>query len=157
MTPGIEIVPGRNRLSDWQRIYRDDASVELSRQAVEAIKASADLVGEILASGQAVYGINTGFGTLANRRIAPQDLAALQRNLVLSLTVGVGDPLPAPVVRLILALKVAAIAPGASGIRPFPRTASARIPRASTTSERSRTSRITSPWRPMRRDGFSSR
>jgi len=62
MTPDIEIVPGRNRLSDWQRIYRDGASVELSRQAVEAIKASADLVAEIIASGQAVYGINTGFG-----------------------------------------------------------------------------------------------
>ncbi len=68
MTSDIEIVPGRNRLFDWQRIYRDGASVELSRQAAEAIKASADLVAEIIASGQAVYGINTGFGEFGDER-----------------------------------------------------------------------------------------
>ena len=67
---------------------------------------------------RAVYGINTGFGKLASVRIAAGDLATLQRNLVLSHAAGVGEPMPVPVARLMMALKLASLAQGASGVRP---------------------------------------
>jgi histidine ammonia-lyase len=66
----------------------------------------------------AVYGVNTGFGKLASTRISEGDLATLQLNLIRSHSVGVGDPLPAPVIRLMLALKAASLARGYSGVRP---------------------------------------
>jgi hypothetical protein len=65
-----------------------------------------------------VYGVNTGFGKLASTRISADDLATLQRNLIRSHSVGVGEPLPPPVVRLMLALKAASLARGHSGVRP---------------------------------------
>ena len=71
----------------------------------------------ILARGEPVYGINTGFGRLASIRIEPADLATLQRNIVLSHAAGVGEPMPAPLVRLMLALKLASLGQGASGAR----------------------------------------
>ncbi|NBB82375.1 MAG: histidine ammonia-lyase, partial [Alphaproteobacteria bacterium] len=64
-----------------------------------------------------VYGVNTGFGKLASVRIAARDTARLQRNLILSHCCGVGEPLPAPVVRLIVALKLLSLGRGASGVR----------------------------------------
>ena len=69
----------------------------------------------ILAKGEPVYGINTGFGKLASVRIADRDLATLQRNIVLSHAAGVGEPMPAPVVRLMLALKLASLGAGRIG------------------------------------------
>ncbi len=74
------------------------------------------LVDKIVRAGDAAYGINTGFGLLAQTRIPTEQLALLQRNLLLSHAAGVGEPLPDPVVRLILALKVNALARGHSGI-----------------------------------------
>src|SRR3546814_3597868 len=65
-----------------------------------------------------LYGINTGFGKLASVRIDAADLATLQRNIVLSHAAGTGAPSPAPVVRLMMALKLASLAQGASGVRP---------------------------------------
>ena len=67
--------------------------------------------------GEPVYGINTGFGKLASVRIGTADLATLQRNIVLSHAAGVGEPLAGPVVRLVMALKLASLAQGASGVR----------------------------------------
>ncbi|HEX3141502.1 MAG TPA: histidine ammonia-lyase, partial [Rhizobacter sp.] len=64
-----------------------------------------------------VYGVNTGFGKLANKRISQGELDALQRNLIRSHSVGVGEPLAPPVVRLMLALKAASLARGHSGVR----------------------------------------
>jgi histidine ammonia-lyase len=81
------------------------------------VEAGAATVEAILASGEPVYGINTGFGRLASVRIGDADLAALQRNLVLSHCAGVGEPLPAAVVRLVMALKLASFGQGASGVR----------------------------------------
>jgi histidine ammonia-lyase len=91
--------------------------VALHDQAWGAIAASAAAVARILAKGDAVYGINTGFGKLASVRIADHDLAALQRNIVLSHAAGTGAPSPIPVVRLMMALKLASLAQGASGVR----------------------------------------
>src|SRR5438477_6215021 len=87
--------------------FRADASaVERSRRRVEAA----------LADGQAHYGINTGFGALANRRVPDDQLAQLQRNLILSHAVGVGDPVPPEITRLMLRLKIHALGLGYSGV-----------------------------------------
>jgi histidine ammonia-lyase len=83
-----------------------------------AIEAGAATVRRILERDEPVYGINTGFGRLASIRIGAADLAALQRNIVLSHAAGVGEPMPAPVCRLMLALKLASLAQGASGVQP---------------------------------------
>jgi histidine ammonia-lyase len=77
----------------------------------------AGAVAAILARGEPVYGINTGFGKLAGIRIGDADLATLQRNIVLSHAAGVGEAMPVPVVRLMIALKLASLAQGASGVR----------------------------------------
>ena len=82
------------------------------------IAAANALVDKIVASGDAAYGINTGFGLLAQTRIPHEQLELLQRNLLLSHAAGVGEALPDPVVRLILALKINALARGHSGITP---------------------------------------
>ena len=88
------------------------------------------LVDKIVAAGDAAYGINTGFGLLAQTRIPDDQLELLQRNLLLSHAAGVGEPLPDAVVRLILALKVNALARGYSGITPALIDALARAARS---------------------------
>jgi len=94
------------------------APVALHPQAVERVARARALV-DRLAEGQApIYGINTGFGTLAEVRIARGDLEALQRNLILSHSAGVGAPLPLPEARALVALRANVLAKGYSGIRP---------------------------------------
>jgi len=104
-------------LAEWRAVYRG-AAVQLDPAAAPKIAESAAAVERILAKGQPVYGINTGFGKLASVRIAAADLATLQRNIVLSHAAGVGEPSPVPIVRLMLALKLASLAQGASGVKP---------------------------------------
>jgi histidine ammonia-lyase len=79
---------------------------------------SAKVVAELAAGDAPVYGVNTGFGDLATVRIPSADLRALQRNLVRSHAAGVGDPLPADVVRAVLLLRANTLAAGRSGVRP---------------------------------------
>ena len=110
------LTPGSVSLAQWREIYLGE-SVTLDPAAYPAVAAGAAAVAEILARGEPVYGINTGFGRLASVRIAAADLYTLQRNLVLSHAAGVGDPMPAAVVRLMLALKLGSLAQGASGVR----------------------------------------
>ncbi|MBM3650093.1 MAG: histidine ammonia-lyase, partial [Alphaproteobacteria bacterium] len=109
--------PGAVPLATWRDIYRGGAAVALDPASYGAIDRSARAVSAILAKGEPVYGINTGFGKLASVRIAAADLERLQRNIVLSHAAGVGSPMPVPVVRLMLALKLASLAQGASGVR----------------------------------------
>ncbi len=111
------LVPGAVSLADWRAIYRG-AAPKLDSACAPRIAESAAAVGRILAHGDPVYGINTGFGKLASVRIGDSDLAALQRNIVLSHAAGTGAPSPVPVVRLMMALKLASLAQGASGVRP---------------------------------------
>lgn len=113
----ITLTPGRATLADW-RAVADGAGVRLDPAALPAIEASARTVDAIVARGEPVYGINTGFGKLASVRIGPADLATLQRNIVLSHAAGVGEPTPAANVRLMMALKLASLGQGASGVRP---------------------------------------
>jgi len=91
--------------------------IALGPDCASAIEASAAVVAGIVASGRTVYGINTGFGLLAQKSIPPDQLAELQRRLVLSHSAGVGAILPAPIVRLIMALKIVGLARGYSGVR----------------------------------------
>lgn len=84
----------------------DTAAVERSRARVEAA----------LADGQPHYGINTGFGALANKRVPDDQLHRLQRNLLLSHAVGVGDPVPPDITRVMLRLKIHALGLGYSGV-----------------------------------------
>ena len=111
------LIPGAVPYADWRAIYRG-APVELDPACRPAIAESAASVGRILARGEPVYGINTGFGKLASVRIEPEDLATLQRNIVLSHAAGVGEPMPAPIARLMMALKLASLARGHSGVAP---------------------------------------
>jgi histidine ammonia-lyase len=113
----IVLRPGETTLAEWRGVYRG-AAVSLDPRCDAAIARSAGVIEAILARGAPVYGINTGFGKLATIRIRDADLATLQRNIVLSHAAGVGDPMPLPVVRLMMALKLASLAQGASGVRP---------------------------------------
>ncbi|ODT88614.1 MAG: histidine ammonia-lyase [Phenylobacterium sp. SCN 70-31] len=108
--------PGETALSAWRAIYRGGAAA-LDPASRAPILAGAEAVRRILAKGQPIYGINTGFGKLASVRIDAADLETLQRNIVVSHAAGVGDPSPEPVVRLMMALKLASLAQGASGVR----------------------------------------
>ncbi|WP_309090487.1 histidine ammonia-lyase [Phenylobacterium sp.] len=109
--------PGDTPLSAWREIWRG-AAVRLDPAARTVVAESAAAVARILAKGEPVYGINTGFGKLATVQIDDGDLATLQRNLVLSHAAGVGDPSPRAVVRLMMVLKLASLAQGASGVLP---------------------------------------
>ena len=91
-------------------------SVMLSAKARSLIVKSAETVARLLKTGDAIYGVNTGFGKLAKTRIAEADLSRLQINIVRSHAAGVGAPLDAGVVRLIMLLKINALSQGASGI-----------------------------------------
>ncbi len=112
----MEIRAGELTLPTLRRIYEAPAQLRLGAADRERIAAASRLVDRIVAAGDAAYGINTGFGLLAQTRIPTDQLELLQRNLLLSHAAGVGEPLPDAVVRLILALKVNALARGYSGI-----------------------------------------
>ena len=94
------------------------APCSLDDAGMARIRASAAAVERIVASGETVYGINTGFGLLASTRIPPERLAELQRNLILSHSCGLGDMLPRQVVRLMIVLKLLGLGRGYSGVRP---------------------------------------
>jgi histidine ammonia-lyase len=105
-------------LARLQAISLGGAPLALARGAHARMAASRRIVADIAEGEAPVYGVNTGFGKLAQSRIAPADQRTLQRNLILSHCTGVGAPLDDGVVRLILAMKAASLAAGASGVRP---------------------------------------
>jgi len=112
----VTLQPGRVTLADWRAIC-EGAGVTLDPACAAAVGESARAVEAIVAKGEPVYGINTGIGKLASARITPADLAQLQRNIVLSHAAGVGELVPRPIARLMLALKLASLARGVSGVR----------------------------------------
>ncbi len=111
------IEPGKSTLALWRAIAESTAPVALPESAWPAIERSRALIESALASGKAIYGVNTGFGKLAQTRIPDNELKHLQRNLVLSHAAGVGKPLDDGVVRLVIALKISGLARGYSGVR----------------------------------------
>jgi histidine ammonia-lyase len=104
-------------LAQLRAVTGGPVTVSLTETAWAAVDKGAATVAAILAEGRTVYGINTGFGLLANTSIAPEDLETLQKNLVLSHACGVGPLLDQNVTRLLLVLKIASLSKGASGIR----------------------------------------
>jgi histidine ammonia-lyase len=95
------------------------APARLDDNARRRVASSAEVVDRIVAGGDTVYGVNTGFGLLANTRIPAGRLAELQRNLILSHACGLGDYLPRHVVRLMIVLKLLGLGRGYSGVRPL--------------------------------------
>jgi len=112
----LEIRAGELTLRTLRRIHEQPVALRLSAHDRGRIAVASSLVDKIIAAGDAAYGINTGFGLLAQTRIPTEQLDLLQRNLLLSHAAGVGDALPDAIVRLILALKINALARGHSGI-----------------------------------------
>ncbi len=104
-------------LSELRRAWLEPVAVDLGDDARRRIAESNEFVDDVVAHGDTVYGVNTGFGQLASVRIGDEDLAQLQENLVRSHAVGVGEDLDDDVVRLIMLMKVIALAEGFSGVR----------------------------------------
>ena len=113
----LQLKPGLLTLDDLQALHAGGLTLTLDPGAAAAIAASAAVVQRAAAGDAPVYGVNTGFGKLANKRISPGELEALQRNLIRSHSVGVGAPLQPAVMRLMMALKAASLARGYSGVR----------------------------------------
>ena len=97
---------------------RGQASVTLGPRAHCQLAASRAAIEQAMARGEVLYGVNTGFGSLAQQRIDDAQLREVQRNLILSHAAGVGEPLPAEVVRAMMILLCASLARGRSGVRP---------------------------------------
>ncbi len=117
-TDNWTLTPGAMTLADLRAVWTSSAPVALAATAWPAIEASAAAVRAIVAKGDAAYGINTGFGILAKQRIPDQQLEQLQRNLILSHSVGTGALLSDAVVRLVMLMKIGSLARGYSGVRP---------------------------------------
>ncbi|MBK5926751.1 histidine ammonia-lyase [Rhodobaculum claviforme] len=113
----LTLTPGATPLADLERLWRDALPARLAPEARPAVEAAAAAIAAAAAGDAAVYGVNTGFGKLASRRIAPEDTAALQRNLILSHCCGVGAALDTATARLMMALKLLSLGRGASGVR----------------------------------------
>ena len=113
----LELKVGTLVLDDLQTLHTGGVTLTLPESARIAIRASHKVVADAAAGDAPVYGVNTGFGKLANKRISTADLDTLQLNLIRSHSVGVGEPLAPAVIRLMLALKAASLARGYSGCR----------------------------------------
>src|SRR5579864_5243328 len=93
------------------------AKASLDDGSMKRIEESAAAIERIVRGGETVYGVNTGFGLLANTKIPDERLAELQTNLILSHSAGLGDPLPRHVTRLMIILKLLGLGRGHSGVR----------------------------------------
>ena len=105
-------------LSTLRQLWKG-ADARLDDASMQRFANSAASVDRIVAGGETVYGVNTGFGLLANTRIPNERLAELQTNLILSHSAGLGDPLPRNVTRLMIVLKLLGLGRGYSGVRPL--------------------------------------
>jgi len=114
----LTLEPGALRLAGLRRIARGHDRLELAGAWRDAVERAVTAVRQRLDAGEALYGINTGFGRLAKTRIAPGELAQLQLYIVRSHAAGVGEPLRDSTVRLVMVLKAASLARGFSGVRP---------------------------------------
>ncbi|WP_299428961.1 histidine ammonia-lyase [uncultured Meiothermus sp.] len=104
-------------LEVFKQIVREGRPVRLAGTARERIADCRAFVEELVERGEPVYGLNTGFGKLSSLRVESRDLKLLQRNLLLSHAIGVGEPFPAEVVRGMLLLRAQSLAMGYSGVR----------------------------------------
>ena len=114
----LKLNPTNIDLAILRRIWIG-AGARLDDASMQRVVAAAASVERLVASGETVYGVNTGFGLLAQTRIPAERLAELQTNLILSHSAGLGDPLPRHVVRLMIVLKLLGLGRGHSGVRPL--------------------------------------
>jgi histidine ammonia-lyase len=117
MTSVQRLSPGQLTLATLRALFEDSPAIKFDEESMARVAQAETTVSDILDSGRTVYGINTGFGVLAQTSIPHTSLTELQRNLVLSHSTGVGDDLDDATVGLILALKAASLARGHSGVR----------------------------------------
>ena len=117
MSAAMVITPGRLDLEMLRAVAEGAGPVSFNAGAWERVAASSEVIDKVLSEHRVVYGVNTGFGILARKRIADADVAELQRRLVLSHAVGTGPLLEDKVVRLVLLTKANALARGHSGVR----------------------------------------
>ena len=117
-TKNFTLQPGQMTLADLRAVWAERQPLALAADAWDAIAASCATVDAIVAKGDPAYGINTGFGILAKAHIPNDQLATLQRNLILSHAVGTGELLSDTIVRLIVLTKIGSLARGYSGVRP---------------------------------------
>jgi len=114
---GVKMLePGEVTLLQLEEIFWG-GKVNISQECKSAVKKAQRVVEDIVNGDAAVYGVNTGFGKLASVKVAKEDTAKLQKNLILSHSAGVGDEIDREIVRLIMALKIISLARGASGVR----------------------------------------
>ena len=113
----LVVMPGAARLDDLAALYWQGTSLRLDPECRPDLEEAARRIAKAAAGDVAVYGVNTGFGKLASVKIAPEDTATLQRNLILSHCCGVGEPVPERMARLMMALKLLSLGRGASGVR----------------------------------------
>jgi histidine ammonia-lyase len=116
--PALQLTGRDLTVPDVVAVARQGRAVEVADDARARMAVSRGVIERVVASGDTVYGVTTGFGDLADVRISPAQTATLQRNLVRSHAAGVGEPLPAEIVRAMLLLRANALAVGLSGIRP---------------------------------------
>ena len=109
--------PGSIDLDFLEKFYRERVNLEIDLSLKEKVEASAKIVAISAKGDLPVYGVNTGFGKLANKIIPSKDREKLQRNLVLSHCSGLGEPLPENVTRLMMFLKMTSLSLGASGVK----------------------------------------
>ena len=112
----FELIPGQLSLKDIRELLASKTKIKLTLAAYEQIDKSYRVVQQAVNQDKSVYGINTGFGMLANKKIAKDDLCELQRRIVLSHAAGVGAPLGDETVKLIMLLKINSLARGYSGV-----------------------------------------
>ncbi len=113
----LTLTPGQVTLADLETVCRDQANVTLDASCRAGVESAAARINAAARGGDPVYGVNTGFGKLASMKIAPEDTAQLQRNLILSHCCGVGAPVARAEARLIMVLKLLSLGRGASGVR----------------------------------------
>ncbi len=119
MSDTLVLTPGNVTRAQLRDIYRKQLPSRLDPAWHSRVAQGAEIVALAAGGNTAVYGVNTGFGALAKRRIDPADVATLQRNLILSHCCGVGPETPQAIVRLMMTLKIASLGRGASGVRPM--------------------------------------
>lgn len=113
----MKLIPGKLDKNSLFKLYKGNVQLSLCDSAFEPIQNSKNTIEAVLDSGKVVYGINTGFGSLANTRIEADKLTLLQKNLVLSHACGTGEFLSDDIVRVMLALKINNLSQGYSGVR----------------------------------------
>ena len=106
-------------LTDVEDVARQNRRVQLGDEARQNVETARKAIEAVATGGEAIYGINTGFGSLSCQRIKPEGIREVQRNLLRSHAAGVGDSLPREVVRAMLLILAASLARAKSGVRPI--------------------------------------